>query len=81
MTKRKSPPLTKAERAIAEVHYQAYLHGESCEIALEKAMFETREHVLKAFEVHVGGDPTLVFADTQAKAEFLALVQKLRRQR
>lgn len=82
MPNRKSPRLTKDERAIAAVHFQAYLHGsESCELAIEKAMFETREHVLKAFEIHIGGDPTLVFADAQAKGEFRVIMSRLRGQR
>lgn len=78
----RSPRLTKAERTIVSAHFQAYLYGsESCEVALEKAMFETREHILKAFEIHVGGDPTRVFVDSVAKSEFLVLVNKLRGQR
>lgn len=82
MANRKSPRLTKDERAIAAVHFQAYLYGsESCELAIEQAMFETREHVLKTFERHIGGDPTAVFADTSAKTHFLVLVNKLRGQR
>lgn len=82
MTTRNRPRLTKPERAIVSAHFDAYLHGsESCEVALEKAMFETREHILRLFEVHIGGDPTRVFVDTTAKQEFQALVRKLRGQR
>jgi methylphosphotriester-DNA--protein-cysteine methyltransferase len=81
MTKRKAP-LTKVEREIAAMYRAAYLAGqESCEAAFEKAVFETREHVLKAFERHVGGDPTRVFVDREAKSHFLVLVNQLRGQR
>lgn len=82
MSKRKGPSLTKPERAIADAHFDAYmLRGELIDVAIEKAMFETREHVLKTFEVYIGGDPTCVFVDVQAKSDFLALVRKLRGQR
>jgi hypothetical protein len=82
MGKRNSARLTKTESAIVDVHFQRYLHGsESCEVALEQAIFEIREHALKTFEVHIGGDPTRVFVDGVAKSEFLVLVHKLRGQR
>jgi len=81
MTKRKTP-LTKVEREIAAMHRADYLAGqESCEAAFEQAVYETREHVLKTFERHVGGDPTRVFVDKEAKSEFLVLVHQLRGQR
>lgn len=78
----KNPRLTKAETTIVRAHFQAYLYGsESCEVAMKRSVHEVREHILKAFEVHVGGDPTRVFVDSVAKTEFLALVDKLRGQR
>jgi hypothetical protein len=82
MGKRKASRLTKTESAIVAKHFNAYLEGrESCEVALEQAIVEVREHVLKTFEVHIGGDPTRVFVDGVAKAEFLVLIHKLRGQR
>jgi methylphosphotriester-DNA--protein-cysteine methyltransferase len=81
VTKRKTR-LTKVEREIAAMYRAAYLAGqESCEAAFEQAVYETREHVLKTFERHIGGDPTRVFADKEAKSQFLVLVNHLRGQR
>jgi hypothetical protein len=80
--KRKSTPLTKDERGIAAMHRADYLAGqESCEAAFEQAVYATREHVLKTFERHIGGDPTRVFVDKEAKSQFLVLVHQLRGQR
>jgi hypothetical protein len=79
--KRKRTRLTRDERRIADMHCAAYLVGrESCGDALQEAIFETRENVLKTFEIHIGGDPTRVFVDVEAKSEFLALFHKLRGQ-
>ena len=81
MAKRKTP-LTETEREIVDEHHGAYLHGhESADLAIEKAVLETREHVLKTFERHIGGDPTAVFADVEAKGRFRILINTLRGQR
>lgn len=84
MVERYAVKLTKDERRIIARRIGECLeHGvdlpSRAQDAMREAVRATREHILKAFERHIGGDPTRVFVDAEAKKEFRALIEKLRR--